>query len=296
MDQYINAGVLTINMDSLRKDNLTLSFKEEMVKGYPQQDQDIINYCCYDHIAFLPLKYNMLNRHLNNKSLLCEYHNQVFTKEEIDEALKNPVVVHFAGGIVKPWVNLRTSYADVWWSYAREFLDEGEYQTWYQRAHDQTVQRDWKYVVEHIRNFTGNIYLFGYSKIAKKLAGDLKKQGVCISAYIDNDKNKQGLLDEGIAVKSLNDVISDTCAAYVITSQNADRDIMKQLLSYGVDREEIFIYKTKTDLYYQSLDPQYYEYEYRDMMEPTLGAGVWDMQLENIKEYDHEEAWKHIWR
>ncbi|MCX4276040.1 MAG: hypothetical protein OSJ27_09765, partial [Candidatus Gastranaerophilales bacterium] len=41
----------------------------------------------------------------------------IFGKNEIDEALKNPVIIHFASKI-KPWNNEKAFMADIWWKYA----------------------------------------------------------------------------------------------------------------------------------------------------------------------------------
>ena len=43
LDQYINAGVLLINLKKMREDKLTETFEKLLEKNFPSQDQDILN-------------------------------------------------------------------------------------------------------------------------------------------------------------------------------------------------------------------------------------------------------------
>ena len=47
MDNYINAGVLLMNLRNMRECNFTEKAKELVKNNYPSQDQDIINILCY---------------------------------------------------------------------------------------------------------------------------------------------------------------------------------------------------------------------------------------------------------
>ena len=97
-DNYIFAGDLVFNLAKIREDGITNFFLKQMEKDYPSEDQDVINYCCYGKIKFLPLKYCMLNRWLNNNALI-NMKKQVYPIKEIKEAQKEPAIVHFAGAL-----------------------------------------------------------------------------------------------------------------------------------------------------------------------------------------------------
>ena len=53
MQQYINAGVLLMNLDQMRKDCVVEKFLRLIPLKMESQDQDIINSVCYDKITFL---------------------------------------------------------------------------------------------------------------------------------------------------------------------------------------------------------------------------------------------------
>ena len=51
-DNYIVSGNLVLNLFKIREDKLTERFIQHMYKGYPSEDQDVINLCCYGKIHF----------------------------------------------------------------------------------------------------------------------------------------------------------------------------------------------------------------------------------------------------
>jgi lipopolysaccharide biosynthesis glycosyltransferase len=116
IDQYINAGVLLMNLKKLRENNMTEVFMRLAEKGLPSQDQDVMNVACYHNIKNVHFRYN---------NMLSKYQNQinkvktVIPEEEVDEALKRTVIMHFADRI-KPWNDITSYKADLWWAYAPE--------------------------------------------------------------------------------------------------------------------------------------------------------------------------------
>ena len=50
LENYINAGVVLMNLDLIRQDNITQKFVEEIPKYYPTLDQDIFNVVAYGKI------------------------------------------------------------------------------------------------------------------------------------------------------------------------------------------------------------------------------------------------------
>ena len=93
---YINSGITLFNLKKLRKDNkafeflnLTNIYKEKIL------DQNAKNYLLHPKIGRLPSKYAMFN--FGDNSDIDAYINTLRTKipkEEVEEALKNPTVIH----------------------------------------------------------------------------------------------------------------------------------------------------------------------------------------------------------
>lgn len=110
-EAYINAGVMVINVDSLRK----LDIKEKIngfLNKYSQiinyADQDLLNGCFKNEISTLPLEYDVMT------SVACWKYNQLkamrmpdtfYTLEEYKSAKKNPKIIHYTTNMltVRPW-------------------------------------------------------------------------------------------------------------------------------------------------------------------------------------------------
>ncbi|MCR5543134.1 MAG: hypothetical protein K6F55_03220 [Eubacterium sp.] len=123
-NQYVNTGVLVMNLGKMRTDNLKEEFDQCVRKGYDDQDQDIINKVCYGKIRILPPKYNSMTKYNNSNvdsydSEEYDYLKKCFTKDEWIDSSKNPVIIHYADRI-KPWENFGTDYSNLWWKYLYE--------------------------------------------------------------------------------------------------------------------------------------------------------------------------------
>ena len=100
---YLNAGVLLMNLDYWRKNHVEERFKD-FIQNYPERikmhDQDILNYTFRDEKCILPLINNVLcNVFFKPEYSKYDYWNM---ENEILEARKHPVILHFAGRM-KPW-------------------------------------------------------------------------------------------------------------------------------------------------------------------------------------------------
>lgn len=96
---YINSGVMLLNVEKLREINFTkraFQFIQCNMDKIIYHDQDVIN-AVLSHKEILPLKYNVLECTLMKTPVVDECY---FT--EIDDATKNPIVIHFSG-VRKPW-------------------------------------------------------------------------------------------------------------------------------------------------------------------------------------------------
>lgn len=129
-DQYVNAGVLVMNLEAMRRDHMEERFEELLGRDFPSQDQDILNCACYDRIKMLPLKYNVMNKYkvsqVENFDTdpclpLC------YTREEWEEAGREPVIIHFADRW-KPWDDMAGDMAEKWWE---EVMASGEFEAFF---------------------------------------------------------------------------------------------------------------------------------------------------------------------
>ncbi len=130
---YINAGILIMNLEEIRRRNLVPVWNQLSGMKFYYQDQDIINISCqgysvyYDEnsgcirkksmIKFLPVKYNAMTfmDWVKYQALLEEH---IYTEEDVKEATENPVGIHFAGK--KPWKDASVRFAFLWWKYVLE--------------------------------------------------------------------------------------------------------------------------------------------------------------------------------
>lgn len=111
---YCNSGVLLINLEKWRKDNIVNSFLKLLREknGYfVFNEQSILNSLFAGKIKIVPQKYNV-----NSLVYLYEYDelmklrkpkNFYYSKDEYYEARNNPVITHYTGNfyvIRRPWV------------------------------------------------------------------------------------------------------------------------------------------------------------------------------------------------
>ena len=216
------------------------------------------------------MKFGMMNRWIYN-DILYTMEKKVYELKEIEEAKESPAIVHFAGGVAKPWKNLRTAYADKWWEYARQILNEEEYATWYKKAEAATERRDWKYLKKRLEKYE-TVVIFGAGKNGGELLPVLRKWGHDVKGFIDNDVVKQGKEYNGYKVWGIDSELLQLDSVAVVSSvQNHWEEIRMQLIDKGVSSERIVDYNAKNEIYYMSLNPQYYEYEFRDMCVGKFG-------------------------
>ncbi len=116
----ICGGYLVMNLKKIRQDNFESVFLKSLDEnGYRlnQMEQDIFNITCFDKIKHLHLKYVAC-------SYMWDYYKTErdketdlnYTKNEINEAMNNPVQLHYATGI-KPWKNVDCTKSEIWFKY-----------------------------------------------------------------------------------------------------------------------------------------------------------------------------------
>lgn len=124
--KYYNAGVQLINLAKWREENVLdmyLQHISSLKKPYRLFDQDIMNIVLEGRIEAISPKYNMM-------FILREYEVEdifyisgkdkttFYTKEEIEEAKRNPTIIHYAGDLLgKPWRSPDTDAFTKKWKY-----------------------------------------------------------------------------------------------------------------------------------------------------------------------------------
>lgn len=110
--QYINAGILLIDLEKWRKDNITsvfVNFINERHGRVTHHDQGTINATLFDSCLLLDPKYNVLTPYYTQKynRMLRFYHiDNYYCEEKLKSACENPVIIHFTPEYVgRVWEN-----------------------------------------------------------------------------------------------------------------------------------------------------------------------------------------------
>lgn len=121
-DHCICSGVMLLNLNELRKDNMTnnyIKFIEKNNKNLHQHDQTVINAVSYKKIDILPAKYGMYNyKNLNELIDLTNGYRYKFgySLDERIEAYFYPSILHYVN---KPWKK-KVNRFNLWWEYAKK--------------------------------------------------------------------------------------------------------------------------------------------------------------------------------
>jgi len=271
MKTYINAGVLVMNLQKIREDNLVEEFILHMNKNYLMMDQDVINVCCYGKIEILPLEYNTFFEFYNQLDKLS---GTIFSNEEIKSAIIKIKIIHFAGKY-KPWNNIRCKNGNLWWNYAKQTLNSSIYEKLLDSAEKWCELRDWSYVISRCKN-KKSIVVCGFSEIGKSVYRAIKANEnnvVCI--FCDNDLNKQGQLYDGLTILSMDNAIKQyENACFVISSQGYYSQIREQLQENEINIENIVGYFSKNSAYYEYLAEEYYQKEIEESLLFRFGSTI----------------------
>lgn len=108
---YINAGLLIINLEALRKVNISKKI-DDYLKEYNflvnYADQDILNGIFHKQIKTLPPQYNVMTiiaAHTYEEIKALRRPINYYTREEIEKAITNPIIIHYTTNmnIIRPW-------------------------------------------------------------------------------------------------------------------------------------------------------------------------------------------------
>ena len=129
--KYITAGVLLINIDKMKTENITYKFFEFINKNKKlliQHDQTVINIVLNGKIGLLPPKYGIWSFSNITELLLHNYYNnysinlKCYNDNELINAWKFPGIIHYV--LNKPYLfdnyKLNNSFIKLWLHYAKK--------------------------------------------------------------------------------------------------------------------------------------------------------------------------------
>jgi lipopolysaccharide biosynthesis glycosyltransferase len=124
-DNYLNAGVLLMNLATIRRDKIDEKFFKLLNRDLLCADQDVLNIACYERIVFLPLKYNYQAARFADPAVTSVVVDFVFPSQEVTEAHERPVIIHYLEK-VKPWQSSTGEMFEIWQKVALEspYADE----------------------------------------------------------------------------------------------------------------------------------------------------------------------------
>ena len=108
-DEYLNSGVLMMNLAAWREHNVTqqcLDFLLEHHGKVMHHDQGILNGVCKDHKMVVNPRFNATSSYFSHPySLLRRQNYPFYSEQETKQATERPAIIHFTEGFLnRPWV------------------------------------------------------------------------------------------------------------------------------------------------------------------------------------------------
>ena len=237
-DQYINAGVLIMNLETMRRDRVVAQFLELVPQKFSTQDQDIINRVCYGRIKLIPFQYNVMTK-MADRSV--EEYKGCYSETELREAWNKPDIIHYASP-EKPWNSPAGVYIDFWWEYLRK---SSVYHMWVKDF----VNEFLIYTIYSARNttiFTKRIprifdfsykrayVVYGAGKRGKDVITYMKQMGVLPEFIVVSDTEGNPQEVEGIEVKDIKEAgkLLNDKTIVIAVRESWQRAVIKTLQDY----------------------------------------------------------------
>ncbi len=108
---YVNAGVLLMDLDEMRKMDIS-SMMEQFIKEYEPlinyADQDILNGIFRGKFGILPPSYDVMTQmcaYTYPQILQYRRPSNYYSKEEVEEAQRHPIIIHYTTCMlnIRPW-------------------------------------------------------------------------------------------------------------------------------------------------------------------------------------------------
>ncbi len=246
---YINTGVLLMNLELMRKEHLVERFFSDMVQGNnPWLDQDVINRVCHGKIRLLDWTFNHMAGY-SNEEYMWQY-----GKSKREEKGK---IYHWAGKN-KAWNNYSFWRAWLWWGIAKEALEPDVYQEYYQVADRHMRQAFFSEIADNCKG-KNEIVIVGFSDYGIQVMRYLRKCGITGKIlFCDNDKRKRGIHSIGNIVLSVEEAAYRyKNALWINAIQNMKDEINDQIKELGIPANQILEYYAMHSDDYLSLAPEY---------------------------------------
>ncbi len=129
INTYFNSGLMLIDLERYRNYNIEQKCLEWLKHYIPTWfDQDVFNAILSHHLYILPLEWNFMLGHVENRNKSAfkgesEESNLIYTYQEYVEAKNNIKILHYLT-VIKPWHALRVkengniiscAYRNEWW-------------------------------------------------------------------------------------------------------------------------------------------------------------------------------------
>lgn len=252
MKSYVNAGFMIYNLKMIREDRLGDRMVQAIENGYKFMDQDIINKFFYGKIKIIPLKYDFFTEYYGS---ISKRRVRDYSPEELNK-IKETIAVYHYTGFFKPWLCTKLKINQLWWNEAKCILDKKLFDKAVHSAKEIEKKSEWDYILNLVGN--NSIAVFGYSDIGRMVAGNLMHSNKKVIVFVDNDKNKIGQEYKRVPVISVESAIKNNSnVIYIVSSQNAYKQIISQLMGLGVSGDKIIRYIHKDETYFERLDDKY---------------------------------------
>lgn len=219
MLDYFNAGVMLIDVFAWRKQGFTaqtLKYASENAAMLRYADQDILNGVLRGAWKRLPQPWNVITNLFENPNVFQE----IFGEEQHGLISGRPSLIHFTGDI-KPW----------------SFFSNHPYRDRYDLYYRMCTGFAW----ERRASFACGcaLYLFGSSVNAIELSKKLEAANMTVQGYIDNDRQKQGLLLREKPIMAP-DAYKPAENSLIIIASSYTREISEQLEQMGLTYKRDF--------------------------------------------------------
>ena len=149
--RYMNAGILLMNLKSMRKYGIEQKIRKFIKTHYlDHHDQTAINAVCYKNFDILSIKYATFK--FNSYENLVEFNerqakNYRYSETELKQAFYEPTLLHYVG-YTKPWDQPgKVAFAEYWWYYAKKTDFYNEILSYYRISKD-TIENILKKIPE----------------------------------------------------------------------------------------------------------------------------------------------------